>query len=310
MKKQIIGTMLASAVILAAIGAAGFANDQMKANSAPIDVTVLPQNAAYSITDPLSGAIITDPNYVIKVETIHNEELRYFNCYGAQIATCGQPDGGNGVGYVSSLTVGDPNAWTTQTFDADFQAGQEGQHRLMVVGYIGGVAVDNGRYVDVSFFNSHAPGLIVQDIPGGSYNAADSVWTLPEGNYFDVTVSYNDLNSIGMTVNGKAVDTSNCQPVNTLSGMVTCRISKSDFPADEEHGTVTIVVTGKDAAGNVVTTVTINAIDPDIDAPNTGAAGGSFTFAHEDIFLAGVVALLAIGLVTVYILFRRSSSKA
>lgn len=310
MKKQIIGTVLASAVILAAVGAAGFVNDKMSATDGLVEVSILPTAVVYSIVDPLDGAVITDTNYTVRVDTIRNEELRFFNCYGAEIATCGQPNGGNGVGYVSSTTIDDPAAWSEQHFNADFLPGQEGEHRLMVIGYIDGVAVDMGRYVDVNYFRQHDPSLTVE-IPGGT--VSNGVTTLPEGDTFQIKVSYNDVNSLGVNINGKDVDTSSCTITNPVSGMVTCTVKKSDYPADKDAdgnvtGKVTIVVSGKDADGNVVVTKKINAIDPDaVEVPNTGVAGGLFTLAREDMFLGGVVALLAIGLMTVYILFRRSS---
>lgn len=315
MKKQIIGTMLASAAILTAVGAAGFLNDKSSADGGMtgiVEITIQSTAAIYEITDPLDGATITNNNYTVKVSTIRNEQLKFYNCYGAQISICGQvtPEAPNGVGYVSNTTIADPAATTVQEFNADFLNEQEGQHRLMVIGYIGGLPVDNGRYVDVNFARQHQPSMTVA-IPGST--TANGVTTLPKGDSFQVKISYNDLNSVGLEINGKGMDTSSCVISNPVSGMVTCTVKKSDVPVDKDAdgkatGKMTIVVTGKDAGGNVVVSKTINTIDPDaVETPNTGANGGFFAIANEDMFLGGVVALLALGLATVYILFRRSS---
>ncbi|MCL2038409.1 hypothetical protein FWG86_00690 [Candidatus Saccharibacteria bacterium] len=312
MKKQIIGTLLASAVILAAVGAAGFLNDRMEATDGEVTVHISEKATIVEITNPLDGAVITDPNYTVQVNTINAEELRFYNCYGAEIAICGQvnPANPNGVGYVSSATVATPGAWSTENFDASFSTSQEGAHRLMAIGYnnIGGTMTQAGvgDYVDVNFFNEHAPSLTV-GIPGGSY--AGGVWTLPKGNTFQVAVSYNDVNSLGLKINGQEVDTSSCVITVPGSGMVVCTVNKDSFPANED-GSVVITVSGKDGDGNVVVSTTIRArmpVETEPEVPDTGLGGGWFTFAREDMFLGGVVALLALGLMTVYILFRRSA---
>ncbi|MCL2002084.1 hypothetical protein FWG76_01620 [Candidatus Saccharibacteria bacterium] len=312
MKKQIIGTMLASAVILTAVGAAGFLNEKMEAApgiSGIVEVSVAPRTAQWSITDPIPGQVITDPNYTVKVDTINSDELRFFNCYGAEIADCSLPNGGNGVGYVSSVNISSWGTWTTQTFDADFQPGQEGLHLLCAVGYMAGVAQGNARCVEVSFFRQHEPSLTVQ-IPGSTVKDGETF--LPEGDNFQLEVAYNDVSSIGLNINGKEFTpeqlASMCTPItNSLSGLVRCTIPKSSFPHNED-GSVKIVITGKDATGTVVASKTIEAVDPDeIDVPPTGLGGGLTMFANEDLFLGGVVALLAMGLATVYILFKRAS---
>jgi hypothetical protein len=200
-------------------------------------------------------------------------------------------------------------------FDPNFNMTEEGEHRIGVIGYndVGGVltAVDLGRWVNIYIVNPDGPepaepGMIVHDIVGGTLRP-DGTWELPEGDWFDVILSYNDMESIdSVTINGVEVPVSNCDISIEASGQLTCRINKSDYPADED-GKATIVICGTGTDGEKVC-ITINAIDPDvIEVPPTGIGGGFLLMANEDIFLASVVALLAMGLATVYILFRRAS---
>jgi len=320
MKKQIVGTVLASAVILAAVGAAGFMNERMSAEGgdANLEISVAALNPSYSITDPHSGAIITYPNYPVEVETIRIETMRFYSCFGAaMIATCGDYDGGDGVGFVSSQDVANPDIWSTLFFDPNFNMTEEGEHRIGVIGFneVGGVltAVDLGRWVNIFIVNPDgpepaAPGMIVHEVVGGTL-LPGGVWELPhDSDWFDVILSYNDMQSIdSVTINGVEVPFSNCAISIEASGQLTCRIDKSEYAMDDEEGRATVVICGTGVDGTRVC-VTMQAIDPDaIDVPDTGVGGGFLLMANEDAFLAVVVALLTMGLATVYILFRRAS---
>ncbi|MCL2371198.1 hypothetical protein FWC63_00415 [Candidatus Saccharibacteria bacterium] len=314
MKKQIIGTVLASAVILAAVGAAGFMNDRMEAGSdGAVEVSIVPPNASCTVNDPLGGnagqplenlATISVSNYPIQVSTVRSNEIRYFLCHGADIANCGI----GGVGLMETRSVSAINVWTNETFVANFNLSNEGRNRIVIVGYINGVEAtrcsSDVNIVDPA--HALAPGMVVQDIPGG-HLLPGGIWELPEGDLFDVVLSYNNMEDIdSVTINGVEVPFSNCVIVNQTSGQVRCRIDKSDYPENED-GIATIVICGTGTNGERVC-VTINTIDPDaIDVPDTGVGGGFLTMASEDAFLAIIVALLAMGLATVYILFRRAS---
>ncbi|MDR0980091.1 MAG: hypothetical protein LBM12_03015 [Candidatus Nomurabacteria bacterium] len=332
MKKQIIGTMLASAVILAAVGATGVVNDRMSAaTDVEISVEVLPSNVSYEITDPVNGATITDPNYALKVRTIRNASMKFYNCYGSQIADCGKVMDGypNGVGYISATTINNPDEWSNIEFNASFLRTEQGQHRLMVIGFdADDVAVDQGTSVYVNYVYSNpnpnppvnpnppapepAKPTLTVEVVGGTEK--DGAIVLPKGDNIQIKVSYSDIAKLGVGAGDKDL-TGSCQPIpaDKNSGMITCTIPKKDLfnyikEGNYYVGRMSLVLFGKDKDGNVLVTKTINLVDiSDIDAPNTGLNEGFLAVANEDLFLGGVVALLAMGLMTVYILFRRAN---